>query len=53
MINEIVFVQYTSFPWKLITVALGTGRVVFLYFGWNQDVERVSTVGYYVIIQPI
>jgi len=30
-------------------VAAGTGRVVFLYFGWIEDVERVSTVGYCVI----
>ena len=35
MIKEIVFIQYTGFTWKLITVAAETGRVVFLYFGWK------------------
>ena len=43
--------MHYSFTCKLITVAAGTGRVVFLYFGRKLAVERVSTAGYYVIKQ--
>jgi len=30
-----IFVKCSSFTWKLIAVAAGSGRAVFPYFGWK------------------